>query len=202
MSITWARVTHVRRKSVELRASLADTYARKQGMSAARACYSMRMRSMLKRGGFTLVELLVVIGILALLISVVLFSVSETREKARDSKRLSDMKSLQLAFKLYREAHSGYPTGYNDGTKLGVGNPIDTEIAPFLPNVPDDPRQSDDFYYQYDTSVECTDTGQVVLFAKTLETDAEKNYSSVCSCTSGCNFSGGRPQDGYVIILQ
>jgi prepilin-type N-terminal cleavage/methylation domain-containing protein len=62
------------------------------------------------RGGFTLIELLVVISIISMLSSVVLSSLSDTRVKARDAKRIHDLKQIQIALELYRNDHGGkYP---------------------------------------------------------------------------------------------
>lgn len=60
--------------------------------------------------GFTLIELLVVIAIIGILSSVVLASLNTARQKARDARRISDIKNVQLALELYGNDHSGnYP---------------------------------------------------------------------------------------------
>lgn len=50
-----------------------------------------------RKQGFTLIELLIVIAIIGLLSSVVLASLNSARVKARDAKRTSELKTLQLA---------------------------------------------------------------------------------------------------------
>src|SRR3990167_10641098 len=54
-----------------------------------------------KKNGFTLIELLVVIAIISLLASIVFTSLSSTRAKARNSRRLAEIHQIQNSFNLY-----------------------------------------------------------------------------------------------------
>ena len=51
--------------------------------------------------GFTLIELLVVIAIIGLLSTLAVVSLSSAREKARNAKRMSDLKQVSTAMELY-----------------------------------------------------------------------------------------------------
>ena len=59
------------------------------------------------RNAFTLVELLVVIGIIALLISILLPSLNQARENAKATQCLSNIRQVGLAFMMYANAFNG-----------------------------------------------------------------------------------------------
>jgi prepilin-type N-terminal cleavage/methylation domain-containing protein len=59
-------------------------------------------------GGFTLVELLVVIVILGVLASIVVFAVGGITNNSQTASCKADKKSLQSAEEAYRAQHTGY----------------------------------------------------------------------------------------------
>lgn len=75
--------------------------------------------------GFTLIELLVVIAIIGLLSTIIAAPIQNARKKARDSKKIAEMKAIQLALDQYAEANQAqYPYGLN------VLSPIYMPILP------------------------------------------------------------------------
>lgn len=63
----------------------------------------------MKKKGFTLIELLVVIAIIGLLSTLAVVALNSARAKARDAKRVGDVKQMQTALELYYNDNQGYP---------------------------------------------------------------------------------------------
>lgn len=59
--------------------------------------------------GFTLIELLVVIAIIGLLSTLAVIALNNARQKARDARRITDIKQIQQALELYMNDASYYP---------------------------------------------------------------------------------------------
>lgn len=69
--------------------------------------------------GFTLVELLIVIAIIAILAGVILGSMSESRAKGRDASKIRSMGEVQKALGLYQSQYNGYPPTLNSLVTAG-----------------------------------------------------------------------------------
>jgi len=87
--------------------------------------------------GFTLIELLTVIAIIGIMSSVVLANLNGARQKARDVKRIADVKQLQLALELHFDVNSIFPATLA---------PLATT---FISVIPTDPINSGSYVYTY-----------------------------------------------------
>jgi len=71
-----------------------------------------------RRKGFTLVELLVVIGIIALLISILMPALNNARTQARTIQCLSNLRQLTTAFQMYVNNNKGRSIYYSTAVKM------------------------------------------------------------------------------------
>jgi prepilin-type N-terminal cleavage/methylation domain-containing protein/prepilin-type processing-associated H-X9-DG protein len=73
-----------------------------------------------RRGGFTLVELLVVIGIIALLVGILLPTLNRARRAARTTQCLSTLRQLGLGFMMYTQQHKRSIPYYSTDDETGL----------------------------------------------------------------------------------
>ncbi|MCK9438680.1 MAG: FISUMP domain-containing protein [Patescibacteria group bacterium] len=104
------------------------------------------------RKAFTLIELLVVIAIIGILATLAVVALQQARSRARDSKRVADVKQTQTALELFFNEQGRYPTveEWNSGTLItssGEMLMIDIPSAPYPADGVCDASQND-FYYQ------------------------------------------------------
>jgi general secretion pathway protein G len=113
---------------------------------------------MKSRGGFTLVEILIVVVILGILAAIVVPQFTEASGEAKDSRLLSDMQSVRSQIELYKIQHTGVMpglasngsapatfdvamTGYTlgDGTAAAIQAPAVGVLGPYMQRLPSNP---------------------------------------------------------------
>jgi prepilin-type N-terminal cleavage/methylation domain-containing protein len=89
--------------------------------------------------GFTLIELLVVIAIIGLLSTLSILALNQARARARDAKRISDVRQFQTAVELYYNDLNSYPLD----ASATAGLPITANGNTYLAAVPTPPQPVD-----------------------------------------------------------
>jgi len=75
-----------------------------------------------RAAGFSLLEILVVVSIVAILAGVLLVNFSDTSASGRDAKRQADLRMLQNAIEQYKNKHGRYPAGCQGNNQWGGGS--------------------------------------------------------------------------------
>jgi len=98
--------------------------------------------------GFTLVELLVVMSIIAILAALSIFALSGAREAARDTRRKSDLQSVAAALELYKADCNFYPSSIPSSGTVFTGTACSMGANIYMQAIPDDPQSTQDYAYQ------------------------------------------------------
>lgn len=131
--------------------------------------------------GFTVLELLVVVAVIAILSSIALVLTSGTKEKSRDSRRMEDIRQMQNALNLYYTNHNRFPIETSKVTITGSDDFSNILIADgVIEEVPADPlHPSRTYTYQSD------DSGSDYTVTFCLETNTVAGFSEGCNNTVG-----------------
>jgi prepilin-type N-terminal cleavage/methylation domain-containing protein len=126
-----------------------------------------------KRKGFTLIEILIVVAIIAILASVVLVGLGPTQQAGRDARRISDLSEVQNGLELYYNECGYYPGTAQASAPCGAFSQISTWTALAsslegttgigVTNVPNDPSAGHTYQYGTDSA------GDTYVLEATLE---------------------------------
>ena len=101
----------------------------------------------MKKQGFTFLEILISMTIIAVLTAIGIVSYSSVNKRSRDVKRKSDLEQIRSALEMYRSDYSAYP-GAGAGGVTDAQDLVSTLVSTYIPAVPDDPGTSGTYYYQ------------------------------------------------------
>lgn len=134
--------------------------------------------------GFTLIELMIAISIIAIISSIGLISYSQAQALGRDAKRKQDLRSVAVALELYYQKNKQYPASPNNQwySKLGP-DWIPGMVPLYIDSLPKDPLkdQEDPWregYYGYSFfSAQCGNyaAGQFYVLSVKLENKNDKD---------------------------
>ena len=96
-----------------------------------------------KEGGFTLLELLIVIVIIGILALLIIPNITSAPKKARDTTRKTDLRAIQKNLAEYFTSNNTYPATTGE---LALG------VTPIMKPVPDDPKNTGVYVYTYTPS--------------------------------------------------
>ncbi|MEX1052552.1 MAG: prepilin-type N-terminal cleavage/methylation domain-containing protein [Patescibacteria group bacterium] len=139
---------------------------------------------MRKNFGFTLIEIIIVLGIISILMMLGLVSYPNLQKKARDASRVAEVDNIRSALELYRTNNSYYPESLSDLTENSL----------YLQTIPTDPL-SPKHSYTYVPKTGCDN--ETVLcndytIGLALENDPEIPCTLTLTCgTLSCNFCLG-----------
>ncbi len=137
--------------------------------------------------GFTLIEILIVVAIIAILASIVLVGIGPTQQLGRDARRVSDLHSIQTGLELYYAKSGSYPADLATLSTSGVIG------ANAIPTDPSAPHSS----YGYSVSAD----GQSYLLWANLENANGSSFQGYVA-PSGCsNVAGYKASSTYCLTL-
>lgn len=149
-----------------------------------------------QKTGFTLIELVIVMAIIAILTAAGLSSYISSQVKGRDARRKGDLTQISRAIEIYYNDHGSYPSAHNglivscgDGTAdcSWNGGPFtDANSTIYMQKLPRDPAYSSRQYYYYSDA-----TGSLYALYAWLE-NTQDNAVITPAVSTDCAVAGGQ----------
>lgn len=103
----------------------------------------------MKSKGFTFIELLVSVTIIAVLMAIATASYVSTNIRSRDTRRAADIQAIRSGLELYRSEVGNYPLLDGDGDGCLIETSISNAGVTYLSPVPTDPKNNATYCYKY-----------------------------------------------------
>ena len=173
------------------------------------------------KSGFTVVELLIVIVVIAILAAISTVAYNGIQKRAYDSIRQSNMETIAKALEMYYTDHGEYPTITQTGAGLAPGvanshpaykntwNDLASSLKPYVDNIPIDPTNGDVggsrwvYSYQPQTAssgnIRCANSGASPPNSSYLMTYKQANDQSHEYIGSNCLSGSERYKPPFIV---
>lgn len=145
--------------------------------------------------GFTLIEILIAVAIIAILTAIGIVSYTSINRRARDAKRVGDIEQIRSGLEMYRSDNGFYPaintSGFDVASNLAA--PLSVSNT-YLPSIPADPQSSQHTYYFEVTSQDMT-VGNYYGYCICGWMESQSGTVSSCADTlpATCNYGVRQP---------
>lgn len=134
-----------------------------------------------KNKAFTLVEILIVLGIIGILMAMSMAAFMSARGTARDSKRKTDVEQIRGALETYKADNGAYPI--SGGADVSTALSVLTTPTQYIASLPEDPQSTQNYYYS-------STTGSTYKICLSLEKSSGAAVSGCGSCGTKADGSG------------
>lgn len=158
------------------------------------AAFPMKKKSGMPTG-FTLMELLIAVSIIAILIAIGVASYTTVNKQSRDTKRKSDLEQIRSALEMYRADNGSYPgPGSGSWVQASVSGDQTSGLTPYLvPTniaiIPTDPRSTQTYMYEALNP----SGGKYYGYCLSASLEAETPTTNTCTPSVGQNYGVKNP---------
>jgi type II secretory pathway pseudopilin PulG len=142
--------------------------------------------------GFTLTELMVVVGIIIFLSMLAIFAFRGQIFKGRDARRKGDIHKIQVAVEEYEKDNNCYPLPSQLVCDPGTG------LQPYLEKIPCDPTTDASYLYQIEES-SCPDWYRLLA---NLENENDPDAQSACGPDGSYNYYSASPNAPFCNLTE
>lgn len=132
----------------------------------------MSIKSLRNQGGFTLLELLIVIVIIGILALLIIPNITSAPKKARDTKRKTDITTVRKGLEEYFVNNNAYPATLPE---------LEAGSAPIIKTIPPDPKNTGVYVYTYTPAA----ANSTYTLKACLENDADNGASTATDAACG-----------------
>ena len=164
------------------------------------------MKKILFKGGFTLMESLVVIAIIGILTTIVMANFTTAKSKARDGKRISDIAQLQLALAQIFDRCNQYPESTTGGNTLLLTSSANggcRSMSDFISVIPKDPFSNSYVYVTNNGNTDYVLRAKLENYNSALLDDTDNTHIPLgITVTDGCDEGASNSSGPFYYCVQ